>query len=126
MSTLKMLQQKKVDVLRAIASLDPMRMGSVCEQFQRTRRKDGTIAKRGPYTMYTRKKKGKSVGKRLSEQEAPLYRDQIGLFRKFQELCGEFVETSERLADLKVAAKTEVKKNSSTKSRKKSRGKSMK
>lgn len=119
MPEFKSLQQKKAGILDAIASLDPMRAGSVCEQFQRTKHKDGTLTKRGPYAMYTRKKNGKTVGKRLSQQEAPLYRRQIDLFRKFQELSAEFVETSERLADLEVVAETEGKKNSRGKSRKK-------
>ena len=112
MSTLKALQQKKTDLLDAIASLNPMRMGSVCAQFPTTKHKDGTTSKRGPYTMYTRKKNGKPVGKRLSQKEAPLYRDQVDQFREFQGLSAKFVETSESLADLEVAAEKEGKKNS--------------
>lgn len=124
MSKFMSLQQKKTEILDAIASLEPMRVGSVCEQFQSTKRKDGTVTKRGPYAMYTRKKNGKTVGKRLSKQEAPLYGKQIDRFRKFKELSVEFVETSERLADLEVVAETEGKKNSKTKSSKKSSAKS--
>ena len=61
MSTFKKLQQKKDEVLNFIAKLNPMRIGSVCEQYQHTKRKDGTRTKRGPYFMYTRKKEGKTV-----------------------------------------------------------------
>jgi hypothetical protein len=110
----KKLHQRKEEILQAIASLKPMRKGSVCRQFQRTVRKKGPDTQRGPYPMYTCKKKGKTVGKRLSQDEAVQYRAQIDAFRRFQELCREFAEVSETLADLEAPALEEVgKKNSS-------------
>lgn len=114
MPTLKKLLQKKNEVLDAIAKLKPMRIGSICEQYQHTKRKDGTRTKRGPYLMYTRKKEGKTVGKRLSKEEATLYRNQIDSFREFQELSAQFVETSEQLADMEAVADTNGKKTPGT------------
>lgn len=111
------LQRKNAGILRTIASLGAMRKGSVCEQFQYSRREDGTRLKRGPYLMYTCKKKGKTLGKRLSKEKASLYRAQIERFRRFQELCREFADGSEQLADMEVSNVKGSKKNSSNASR---------
>ena len=93
-----------------------MRRGSVCEQYQRSRRKDGTVTRRGPYAMYTLKRKGKTVGKRLAKKDLPLYRAQIERFRGYEKLAREFLEVSEQLADIEVAPGDGAKKNSSKRS----------
>ena len=66
--------------------------------------------------MYTFKEKGKTVGKRLSRKQAPLYRAQIERFRAFEKLSRQFVGVSEKLADLEGAGGDEGKKNSSRRS----------
>ena len=102
MSTDRQLQQAQSKLIETLAELGPMRQGSVCEQFQRVRRKDGTIVQSGPYPMYTRKKHGKTVGRRLTAQQVPLYRTQIDQFRTFQNQCQRFVELGEQRADLEA------------------------
>ena len=108
----KAIQEKNAKILKSIASLGAMRKGSVCEQFQFLRRKDGSRLKRGPYLMYTCKKNGKTKGKRLSKKNADVYRVQINTFREFQKLCGQFVENNEQLADIEAADGKKGKKNS--------------
>lgn len=66
--------------------------------------------------MYTFKRKGKTVGKRLSKQQMPLYLAQIESFRAYERLAREFLEVNERLADLKAASGADSKKNSSKRS----------
>lgn len=53
--------------------------------------------------MYTTKKDGKTLGKRLSPAQAPLYQAQIERFRTFQGLCQRFVDLGEQRADREVA-----------------------
>ena len=101
----RQLQQAQNALLKRFAEMGSLRQGSVCEQFRRVRRKDGTMVKSGPYPMYTRKKHGKTVGKRLTAQQVPLYRAQIDQFRDFQDLCRRFDELGEQRADLEVAEK---------------------
>jgi len=108
----KAIREKNAEILKSIASLGAMRKGSVCEQFQFSRRKDGTRLKRGPYMMYTCKKNGKTKGRRLSKENAGVYRAQIDTFREFQKLCGQLVENSEQLADMEAADVKKGKKNS--------------
>ncbi len=117
MSRPKTVQRKNSRILQRIASLGAMRKGPISTQFQKYRRTDGTSTKRGPYLMYTCKRKGKTVGKRLSQEEASVYQAQIDAVRQFQELCGEFVEGSQQLADMEASDATGGKKNSSNGSR---------
>lgn len=117
------LQNKRSGIIKEIAALGAMRKGSLCEQYQSTRRKDGTTTKRGPYVMYTFKRGTKTFGKRLSRSQAPLYREQIEKFRKFQILCGDLADVSEKMADHQAAEREEGKKNSSKASGRKRRRK---
>jgi hypothetical protein len=121
-SLLKMRQE----LIRQIDKLGPMRKGSVTEQMLPYKKKDGSVGRKGPYFTYTFKMGEKTKGRHLhDEKEARLYRQQIDRFRSFQNLSRRLVETGQALADAEAEMRR-GKKNSSTKSRKKSRGKSMK
>ena len=107
------LEHKKQTLLQEIAALGPMRKGSVCQRMLPARRRDGSVRRRGPYTMYTYKKEGKTLGKHLSQaKDAELYRRQIETYRRFEQLSRELVEVSQRLADLEAAQEKGGKKNS--------------
>lgn len=113
MNEIEKLTQRKTQIVKEIASLKPMRKGSLNKQFLETVRKDGSKTKRGPYTIYTFKEKGKTISRRIKnkDQEA-LCREQIGEFRRFRRLCSEFVETSQRIADLTASGLSDEKKTS--------------
>lgn len=107
------LEHKKQIILEQIAALGPMRMGSISERMQPTRRPDGSVHHRGPYMMYTYKKAGKTLGRQLpAGRDAALYRRQIENYRRFEQLSRELVETSQSLADLEAAGDKGAKKNS--------------
>jgi len=109
----RQLTRRRAQIVEQIAALGPMRMGSICEQHLPTRRADGSLYRRGPYLTYTFKQGGKTRGKHLRDaRQAELYRGQIAAFRRFQELSGELVRVSQRLADLEAAGEAEGKKNS--------------
>jgi len=113
MDTVRQLSQERARLIEEIAALGPMRMGSICDHYLPTKRKDGSAYRRGPYPTYTFKRGGKTRGKQLrGAAEATLYREQIAAFRRFQALSTELVEVSQRLADLEVAGAPEGKKNS--------------
>ena len=113
MNKIGKLTQTRSDILKEIASLGPMRKGTLSEQFLETVRKDGSKRKRGPYMVYTFKEKGKTVSLRIKTQEqARVYREQIRSFRRYQELSGELLKVSQRLADLLAADPGDEKKTS--------------
>ena len=107
MNKTEKLTQKKAEILKKIASLGPLRKGSVTEQFLETKQKDGSNAKRGPYLIYTFKEKGKTKSRRIKEgEQARIYRQQIAAFRRYRELSNELVRASQKIADLAAAAET--------------------
>ncbi|MCX7012626.1 MAG: hypothetical protein NTW86_08695 [Candidatus Sumerlaeota bacterium] len=109
----RQLTQRRAQILDQIAGLGPMRMGSIAEQHLPTRRKDGSVYRRGPHLTYTFKQGGRTRGKHLrNAQEAALYRRQIEAFRRRQTLSAELVQVSQRLANLEAAGKEEGQKNS--------------
>lgn len=108
------LTERKLEILKEVAALGPMRKGSLTEQFLETKRKDGSVTKRGPYLVYTFKEKGKTNSRRIKEgQEAQVYREQIATFRRYQELSTELVRLSGRIADLAATETGDQKKTSS-------------
>lgn len=113
MDTYHQLSQQRSQILKQIEALGPMRMGSVCDHYLPTRRKDGTRYRRGPYPTYTFKQGGKTRGKQLHHrEEAELYRRQIEAFRRYQQLSAGLVQVSQRLADLEAVGQEGGKKNS--------------
>jgi len=104
METDRQLTQQRARILQQITDLGPMRMGSVCDHHLPTKRKDGSIYRRGPYPTYTFKQRGKTRGRQLhNQEEAELYRRQIETFRRYQDLADQLVQVSQRLADLEAA-----------------------
>lgn len=107
------LMHRKAELLQALAALGPMRKGSLSDQYVQTTLKDGRPTRRGPYTVYTFKEGGRTVSRRLSDRaQIALYRQQIAMFRRFQELTAELAQVGQRLADLEAAGADEGKKNS--------------
>lgn len=97
--------KRQTEIVREIAALPPMRRGTLSEQFLETVRKDGSRTKRGPYTVYTFKHKGKTVSRRIrTKAQAEAYRQQIQAFRQFQQLSAELVAVSQELADETASA----------------------
>jgi len=106
------LQKRRDDIVKELASLPPMRKGSLTQQWLQTFRKDGSKTKRGPYLVYSYKEKNKTVSKRVPRQQEDLYRRQIESFRRFQQLSAELVGISQRLADVAASDPDDRKKNS--------------
>jgi hypothetical protein len=105
MNAVEKLTQRRTEILKEIARLEPMRRGSVTEQFLTSTRRDGSKRKRGPYTLYSFKPGRKTASRRLrSDRQRTLYRQQIEAFRRFERLATELVEVSQQLADLAVVA----------------------
>jgi len=111
MDTTEKLLERRSRLLKTIAALGPMRRGSLTPQFVERVGKDGKKSRRGPYTLYSFKDKGKTVSRRIRErdEETP-YREQIEAFRRYQCLASELVDVAQRLADVAIARQGGVKK----------------
>ena len=101
MSELESLQARRTALIRELAGMGDMRRGSLVEQFVETVKADGSKGRRGPYVLYSYKDKGRTVSRRITDPgQVRVYRKQIQVFRRFQELISEWTWVSERLGDL--------------------------
>lgn len=101
MNEIERLEKRRMQIIEEISSIGTMRKGSVTEQYLKVARKgEREPGLRGPYFLYTRKEKGKTVGRRLSKEKADRFRQQVEAFHRFQALGKQYAEISERLADL--------------------------
>jgi len=103
MAKLPQLRQLRRELLGHISAIEEMRRGSVVRQFLRLRlkgQKEPVLA--GPYALYTCKKKGKTVGRRLhGSDEIRRLEEQVENYHVFRKLCTELVEVSEKICDEK-------------------------
>ena len=108
METLETLRERKKTLLNQIRTLKDMRQGSIVEQYFEAKNKDGSVIRQGPYLLYSFKTKGKTISRRLSSLAmAERYKEEIGEYRRFEELCAELVETSHKICDLQENEKLE-------------------
>jgi hypothetical protein len=103
MTNLARLRRSRRQILGRIAAIEEMRRGSVVRQFFKVKQNGPARPKRrGPYTLYTLKKHGKTVGRRLSRpEEIRRLEAQVENYHSFRELCGELVEVAERICEEK-------------------------
>ena len=105
MDTARTLEEKRERVLEQMRAIRSMRPGSVTEQYLKvTHKGKRKPVMRGPYWVYTRKEAGKTVGQRLSREDAEQVTKDIEAHRKFVALCKEFETLTMRLGDVEVDA----------------------
>jgi hypothetical protein len=106
MSRLPKLRQTRAALLRDITSLEEMRRGSVVRQFFRVKRPSSPEPVFvGPYALFTCKKNGRTVGRRLHDpEEVRKLERQVENYHAFRRLCSRLVEVSEEICDEKDRA----------------------
>jgi hypothetical protein len=101
MDEIKSIEQSRRRILKEIGEIRVMRKGSVMEQYLEVAHKGKKEpVLRGPYWLYTKKEKGKTVSQRLRRNEAERYEKEVEAFHRFQSLCDEYAELTERLGEL--------------------------
>jgi len=122
MDFLQQLEAKRLAILDSMKAIRFLRRGSITEQFFPILRKgQKQAARRGPYFVLTRHRGRKTVSRRLTTPEAlqQAQRD-IEAFKRFQALCQEFEQLTEKLGELERGTEAEKKrsKSGSSKTRK--------
>ena len=103
MSRLSQLRQSRAKLFRLIQSLEEMRRGSVSRQFLKAKRaQDGEEVFIGPYPLFTCKKNGRTVGRRLHDlSEVRKIERQVENYHTFRRLCSQLVDVSEAICEEK-------------------------
>ena len=103
MSLLSKLRQARQEILARMALIEEMRRGSVTRQFLKIRVKGKSEPNlTGPYALFTSKKEGRTVGRRLHDpEEIRRLEHQVENFHIFQALCRKLVEIGEQICEMK-------------------------
>ena len=105
------LEARRLAILEEIRSIDSMQRGTVNEQFFQIRRKvSKELTRQGPYYVWTRSEGGKTVSQRLTSAEAvEQARADVAAYKRFQALCGEYIEVTSKMGALKRTTEQEKK-----------------
>ena len=108
---IQQLEARRLAILEQIRTIDSMRRGTVNEQFFPFRRKDSQqLSRQGPYYVWTCSVKGKTVSQRLSSaEEVEQARADVAAYKRFQALCGEYVEVTSQMSRLRRSTEQEKK-----------------
>jgi len=103
MSRLTKLRALRQELLGHLSAVEEMRRGSVIRQFLKVKLKSQREpVLNGPYALYTCKKKGKTLSRRLPDpEEVRRLEEQVENYHIFRRLCAELVEVSEKICDEK-------------------------
>jgi hypothetical protein len=93
------LEAERQEALRQMAAIRHMRRGTINDQYFEVRQKDGSVARHGPYFLYSRTEKGKSFSRRVTGEEVEHYRAETQNCRRFKELSNRYVMICEELAE---------------------------
>lgn len=101
MEPIQQIRQRLQQLTQEMAGLGPMRRGTLNEQYYRktAKGKDEPVLQ-GPYYVFSRKEKGKTISERVPRAEVQQVRQQIEQYERFMELSREFVACSEQLGGL--------------------------
>ena len=109
------LEARRLAIIEEIRSIDSMRRGTVNEQFFQVQLKGSKEpTRRGPYYVWTRSQSGKTVSQRLTSAEAvEQARADVAAYKRFRALCGEYIEITSKLGELKRTTELEKKRSKS-------------
>jgi hypothetical protein len=99
MEQLQALEEKREQILDEMRKIRAMRKGTVSMQWLKVPQKERTPVLRGPYCLYTYKEKGKTVGRRLTAEEAARFGEEVDAYHRFQALCAQYAEATQQLGE---------------------------
>jgi len=91
------LAKQRDQVLEQMGSFDRMRRGSLSRQFLKATKSQTA---RGPYYVLQGYCKGKKFSERIPADKAPQVEEEVENYRRFQQLCEEYVTLSDRMTRL--------------------------
>ena len=119
MNAIEEAEDRRGAILEEIRDIRRMRRGSVNEQYLKVSHKnEKEPVLRGPYYVFTRSEKGRTVSWRLRTQaDIEQAQEDVAAYKRFKLLCQELEELTERLGDLEQGEGATSKKNASGRGR---------
>jgi len=99
--SLPQLLQRRIEICNAIADIKTMRRGSFNEFYYNETRKDGSVARRGPFFNVTvAGDKNKTKSRSVPKRDADRVKAEVENYRKFRELSEEYIDVCENISVL--------------------------
>lgn len=107
MNSIEELEYRKNELITQIQDLETMRRGTISEQYLKVPRKNLEPSLRGPYYVFAKNLKGKTISSRINNfEELELLRKDVENYKKFNNLSKEFVSVMEAITDIKRSEST--------------------
>ena len=101
MNNLNLIVAQREALLEQMRSIRSIKSGSITEQYLKVPQKGNPDARRGPYYVYCKSQKGRTISQRLkSAKEVEQAKADLAAHKRFVALCREFEELTERLGEL--------------------------
>ena len=100
MQTMSQIRQRREEILNELAGLELIRRGSVTEQVLHPRGRNGRQYACGPYALFSFKRNGRTLSRRLSADKAGRIRKEVEAGHRFQALTQELMELGEAACEL--------------------------
>jgi len=101
MNDLKTIEARRDALLEQMRSIRSMKSGSITQQYLKVPQKGKPAAQRGPYYVYCKSQKGRTISQRLkSAKEVKQAKEDVAAHKRFVALCKEFEELTEKLGEL--------------------------
>jgi hypothetical protein len=101
MSSIKEIEARRGAILEEMLSIRSMKRGSITKQYLKVPQKGKQPERRGPYYVFSRQEKGRTVSNRItSAAELEQAHQDLEAHTRFVRLCKEYEALTERLMDL--------------------------
>ena len=95
------LLNRRIEICNEIANIKTMRRGSFNEFYYNETRKDGSLARRGPfYNVTVAGKKNKTKSRSVPKKDAERVKAEVENYRKFRELTEEYIDVCDQHSSL--------------------------
>lgn len=108
--TLESLSARRKAIILEIDKIKTMKRGTLNEQYLKVAHKNSESILGGPYYVFSRKKNGKTISRRVKAKDVQIFKEDIAAHKKFVKLMDEFVEISEQITDIVRFEDTDAKK----------------
>jgi len=99
MNSFDLLDKKRKDILGKMSAIHTMRKGVLSEYHVKTKLKDGSTKKNGPYHVLSLKgARNKTVGEKIPDEMLESIKTDVENYKLFRELSDEYIAVCEQLS----------------------------
>jgi len=111
MSSTDQLAERRLEIIGEMTGIKSMRKGVLNTKYQKVKRKNGEVVKKGPYYEITKKGAGgRTIARSISAKDAEHIKSEVDNYKRFRQLSDEYIDVCEQLS-CAAGVEDECKKN---------------